>query len=116
MLIYHQEYVRVHSFPGGSPTALKYPSKHGHSDSPRCVLLLLAGQERQIRFRDRYIPASQPLVRRGWEGGGKGEGRAEERGGQGDRGGKGKKRTSGKWIDKQVEKNIPMHERPSKDC
>ena len=63
-------HLRVHSLSGGSPTALKYPSKQGHSDSPRCVLLLLAGQGRQVTFTERYIPASQPLIWRG----GKGEG------------------------------------------
>ena len=61
-------YLRVQSLSGGSPSALKYPAKHGHSDSPRCVLLLLAGQGRQVMFMDRYIPASQPL-----EGGGRRE-------------------------------------------
>ena len=54
-------YLRVHSLSGGSPSALKYPAKQGHSDSPRCVLLLLAGQGRQVMFMDRYIPESQPL-------------------------------------------------------
>jgi len=61
-------YLRVHSLSRGSPSALKYPAKQGHSDSPRCVLLLLAGQERQVMFMDRYIPESQPL-----EGGGREE-------------------------------------------
>ena len=54
-------YLRVRSLSGGSPSALKYPAKHGHSDSPRCVLLLLAGQGRQVMFMDRYIPELQPL-------------------------------------------------------
>ena len=60
-------YLRVHSLSGGSPSALKYPAKQGHSDSPRCVLLLLAGQGRQVTFMDRYIPASQPSERGGRE-------------------------------------------------
>ena len=68
-LMYTQkEYVRVHCISGGSPTALKYPSKQGHSDSPRCVLLLLAGQGRQVTFMDRYIPGSQPLEEGGRKG------------------------------------------------
>ena len=61
-------YLRVHSLSGGSPSALKYPAKQGHSDSPCCVLLLLAGQGRQVMFMDKYIPESQPL-----EGGGREE-------------------------------------------
>jgi len=61
-------YLRVHSLSGDSPTALKYPSRQGHTDNPRCVLLLLAGQGRQVTFMDRYVPESQPLVGRGGEG------------------------------------------------
>jgi len=61
-------YLRVHSLSGGSPTALKYPSKQGHTDNPRRVPLLLAGQGRQVTFMDRYIPDSQPLVGKGFGG------------------------------------------------
>ena len=61
-------YLRVHSLSGDSPTALKYPSRQGHTDNPCCVLLLLAGQGRQVTFMDRYVPESQPLVGRSGEG------------------------------------------------
>ena len=92
-------HLRVHSLSGGSPTALKYPSKQGHSDSPRCVLLLLAGQERQVKLTDRYIPASQPLEGRGRGGGGGGEGAG---GGEG-RGGGTRSKPMDKWTNKRQE-------------
>ena len=100
-------HLRVHSLSGGSPTALKYPAKHGHLDSPCCVLLLLAGQGRQVRFTDRYVPASQPLVQRGWgsvgEGGGDVEGEGEGRGR--------KERGVNGWRDGQTrDTNVPTHE------
>ena len=81
--------LQVHPISGGSPAALQYPSKQGHTDAPLCVLLLLAGQGRQVSFVARYIPGSQPS-----EGGKRDVNKSERK------------------TDRQTD-NIPTHEQPS---